>query len=87
MNNDFFGFESLMKSYLENWEISSGKYLTDFIEPVVAKIYLEDYNPHINQSKKYSDATNILGISGERRKGSTLHKQYLKYDVIKNKLS
>jgi len=84
---DFAGFESTIKNFLETWETNSGKYLSDFLEPVVAKIYMEDYNPHMNQSKKYEESTNILGISGKRRKDSTLHKQYLKYEEIKKKFS
>lgn len=84
---DFAGFESTIKNFLETWEANSGKYLSDFLEPVVAKIYMEDYNPHMNQSKKYEEAMKILGISGDRRTDSTLHKQYLKYEEIKKKFS
>ena len=86
-SNDFIGFESTIKNYLDSWEENSGKYLSDFVEPVVAKIYLEDYNPQMNQSKKYEDAMKILGISGDRRTDSTLYKKYLKYKEIKKKYS
>ena len=86
-SNDFSGFEEMMKIYLQKWETENGKYLSDFVEPVVAKIYLEDYGPHLNQSKKYEEASKILGMSGERRADSTLYKQYLKYEEIKKKFS
>jgi DNA-binding NtrC family response regulator len=86
-SSDFIGFESTIKNYLDNWETNSGKYLNDFVEPVVAKIYLEDYNPQMNKSTKYEDASNIIGISGDRRASSTLHQRYLKYKEIKKKYS
>lgn len=85
--NDLKTFEEIIQNFLDAWETNSGKYLSDFLEPVVAKIYMEDYNPHINQSKKYDDAMKILGISGERRNDSKLYNQYLKYKEIKKKFS
>jgi len=85
--NQLHNIETIIKNNLIVWDPEEGKYLSDFVEPVVAKIYLEDFNPQMNKSKKYEDASNIIGISGDRRTNSTLHKQYLKYKEIKKKYS
>ena len=86
-DNHLENIEKIIKNNLSIWDPEEGKYLSDFVEPVVAKIYLEDYNPQMNHSKKYEDAMKIIGISGDRRTSSTLHKQYLKYKEIKKKYS
>jgi transcriptional regulator with PAS, ATPase and Fis domain len=86
-DNHLENIEKIIKNNLSIWDPEEGKYISDFVEPVIAKIYLEDINPQMNQSKKYEDAMSIIGISGDRRTSSTLHKQYLKYKEIKKKYS
>ncbi len=86
-DNHLDNIEKIIMNNLLIWDPEEGKYISDFVEPVIAKIYLEDYNPQMNQSKKYEDAMKILGISGDRRTDSTLYKKYLKYKEIKKKYS
>ncbi len=77
-DSEKFQLQQLLLSLLEQWDVNSGSFLDDFLNPLMVKIYIEDYKPEMNRTTKYDHASRFLGISGLNSKTSTLHKLYLK---------
>jgi hypothetical protein len=77
-DSEKFQLQQLLLSLLEQWDVNSGSFLDDFLNPLMVKIYIEDYKPEMNRTAKYDHASRFLGISGLNSKTSTLHKLYLK---------
>lgn len=75
----FAGLENLLLSYLEKWDGLSGKFLDDFIKPILAKIHKEDLQGTV------ADADKVLGLSASSGKSSPFQKSYDKYVNVKNR--
>lgn len=80
-NKDKLQLEKLLLSRLEQWDPSNGNFVDDFLNPLVAKVYIEDYKSEMKKSDKYKQASKFLGISGLNINTSSLHKFYLKAET------
>ncbi|MFC1553929.1 sigma-54-dependent transcriptional regulator [candidate division KSB1 bacterium] len=70
--------EQLLKEFIKNWDGSKGKLNETILEPILAKIYLNDLG------QKRTDASRILGIDASRGNNSTLLKRLDNYPKIKD---
>jgi len=84
--NDFQNFENLMSSFLSGWETKEGSFTDEFLFPILAKIYIEQYPVGKKQTEKNELAMSIVGMNGESKKGK-LYQEYLKYQKLKSKFS
>lgn len=76
--NKFDRLESILVQMLKDWDYTkNGKFLENWVKPILAKIYLQD----LNQTYNKSDSNKILGIDGDRA-GSKLEQFYEKYKEI-----
>jgi transcriptional regulator with PAS, ATPase and Fis domain len=80
IKNPYVDLESVLKRILQNSENDHSKIVEDIIQPMLAKIYIDDLNGIRKVSSKY------IGIDGTRGEKSTLTKRYQQYQVIKNEL-
>ena len=64
--------EKLLLSLLDQWEPENGKFIPDFINPIIAKLYIESYRPDLSRTEKLKLASKILGVDGSRGNNSTL---------------
>ncbi len=69
--------ESLFRNLIANWNPESGKLIRDYIEPIIAKVYLQDLK--LNKT----DAMKVLGIDGTRGDKSTIDERYKRYSKLK----
>ncbi|MBL1214206.1 MAG: sigma 54-interacting transcriptional regulator [Ignavibacteriae bacterium] len=72
--------ENQLKYFLGKWKDENGRFLKDIIEPIVAKIYLEDLQIPVTRSSKF------LGLTGSQGKDSILYKRLAKYKEAINNL-
>jgi len=77
-HSNFGMLESLLVQYLNEWNPSKGKFMKDFIEPIVAKAYLVDLQGKYTKQ----EASTVLGIACSRGNDSTLIKRFNAYKVI-----
>jgi len=77
-NSEKSQLERLLLSLLEQWDPQNGKYISDFINPMIARVYLDYYRPEMGRSEKQKMASKILGVDGTKVNNSTLLKLYLK---------
>jgi transcriptional regulator with AAA-type ATPase domain len=68
--------EKSLMYFIKMWNSENGKFMDDFIKPILAKIYKEDLNGNIKETDKF------LGISGSSGKNSPFYKAYNKYQSI-----
>lgn len=73
--------ESSLRNVMKKWDPADGKFIRDFVEPIIAKIYVDD----LKLSK--TDATRLIGLDGSRGGASTLDSRYREYDILKKKFS
>lgn len=78
LNSEKIELQKLLLSLLEQWDFQNGKYISDFINPMIARIYLDYYKPEMGRSEKLKMASKILGVDGSKVNNSTLLKLYLK---------
>lgn len=71
--------ESALKILLQRWDPSEGNLSESLVQPILAKIYLEDLNG------KKEDAMKFIGLDGTRGKSSSLIKKSELYTHLKNK--
>lgn|GEM_PF-2244691 len=64
--------EKLLRYYISRWDKNKGKLVRDVIEPIAAKIY-------IDEKFSFSDSSKFLGITGSKGKNSPLHIKYSEY--------
>jgi transcriptional regulator with PAS, ATPase and Fis domain len=77
-NSEKSQLERLLLSLLEQWDPQNGKFISDFINPMIAKLYLDYYKPEKSRAEKQKMASKILGVDGSRVNDSLLLKLYLK---------
>jgi transcriptional regulator with PAS, ATPase and Fis domain len=77
-NSEKSQLEKLLLSLLEQWDPDNGKFITDLINPMIARLYLDYYKPEKSRSEKQKMASKILGVDGSRVNDSLLLKLYLK---------
>jgi len=78
IDNPIEKLESDLKKILKSWNISDGNIVDSLVHPILAKIYVEDFD------WKKEDAMKILGLDGTRGKASNLNKKLEQYPQIKN---
>ena len=77
-------FESLeltLKSFIKNWKEENGKMNKDLIEPILAKLYLDDFKLNKTNSGK------IIGLDGTSGEDGPLMERYRAYTGAKSKFS
>ncbi len=85
---DFERLNELLLLFLNNWSPDKdGKFLDNFVEPIIAKLYLDDFNMHWNKTQKNESASVIVGMDGTQFSKSKLNKAYNKYGEIKKKFN
>jgi len=82
----FNDFENLMLKFLTMWNSDNGNFVDEFLRPLLAKLYTEDYHIGKNQNEKNDLAISIVDMDGKSKRGS-LHKNYIKYGNIKLQFS
>lgn len=78
--NPYIELESALKKILQNSKKDHSKIVEGIIEPILAKIYIED----LNGNKK--DSSKLIGIDGTRGEKSTLTQRYHQYEILKDEL-
>jgi DNA-binding NtrC family response regulator len=69
--------ELLIRKTMIGWNDRDGRFVTDFLEPIVAKVYLDDLR------FARTDASKRIGLDGTRGKDSTLEQRYLRYAKLR----
>lgn len=68
-------FEDCVRPILDSWDHRvNGSFLNNFVEPILAKMYLDEFG----HPKK--DAKAVLGLDGERGDASLLMRAYKRYE-------
>lgn len=67
------GIEKAILNELKKWNKEDGKFVGDYLLPIVAKVFKDDLKRNIKDTDK------TLGISGTTGKKSPFHRAYLKY--------
>ncbi len=75
-----------LKRFLSEWDSTKGPFLDEVIGPILAKLYMDECFKNVSRTKKWEQAMNILGISGNKYYESTLAKSYDKFEEVKSKL-
>ncbi|MGE5457729.1 MAG: sigma-54-dependent transcriptional regulator, partial [Methanococcaceae archaeon] len=78
-NRSFQELEDNLMHFLSDWNPEDGKFIDDFLQPIVAKLYIEDVNGIKKQSGK------ITGMDGTGGNDGMLNKQFRRYALIKEK--
>lgn len=75
--------ESIIEEYLRNWDFQkNGKFREEFINPLLAKVYLENLSDQYNKT----ESNKVLGIDGERS-NSKIEQLLNRYnEVIRDKI-
>ena len=66
-DDEFESFEKLMLKFLSGWNFNTGNYLDNFIKPILAKVYEEDFQPGLSADPRHSNAMKIIGMNAESR--------------------
>lgn len=77
-NSEKSQLERLLLSLLEKWNPENGKFISDFINPMIARLYLDYTSLKVIAAEKQKMASKILGVDGSRVNDSLLLKLYLK---------
>lgn len=83
---DYEKFIEILRQLITDWDGTKGAFLDEIVVPILAKIYMDDTHKHMNKTKKWECAMELLGISGSKYNGSTLAKSYEKFPSVKEKL-
>jgi DNA-binding NtrC family response regulator len=70
--------EKLLLQMLKSWNIDNGKFLDNVLGPVLAKVYIEDFEG------KRKEAGKFIGIDGTRGTDSKLEEYYSAYATLKD---
>lgn len=65
--------------FLKCWNADQGKFMEEFLKPLLAKIYKDDLTGNIKETDKF------LGISGSSGKNSPFYNAYNKYPQIEDR--
>ena len=79
VSNPFLQLESSLQSFIKNWDSNDGKLREELVEPMLAKIFLDE----LKMNK--TDSSKIIGLDGTGGSDSTLMKRYRKYKESKVK--
>jgi len=79
ISNPFLQLESSLQSFIENWDSNDGRMREELVEPMLAKIFLDD----LKMNK--TDSSKIIGLDGTGGSDSTLMMRYRKYKESKVK--
>ena len=76
----------ILRQLLTDWDGTKGSFSDEIIAPILAKIYMDETHMHMNKTKKWEGAMELLGISGGKYNTSSLAKYYEKFPSVKEKL-
>lgn len=79
LKGEFGQLEKLLKYYISKWDKGKGKLIRDVLEPIAAKIYIDEKLP-------VSDSSKFLGLTGSKGENSPLHTKYSEYNEAIKKL-
>ena len=79
VDNKLSQMEIILTHFLKNWKVEKGKFLDDFLSPIVAKLCVDNLKDIVNTR----NASELIGLDWSRGKNSTMIKSYKKYDSIK----
>lgn len=83
---DYEKLVEILRQLLTDWDGTKGSFLDEIIAPILAKIYMDDTHKHMNKTKKWEGAMEVLGISGSKYNTSSLAKTYEKFPSVKENL-
>jgi hypothetical protein len=73
--------EISLTSFIKNWNEGDGKISRDIVEPILAKVYIDDTKLSKTNSGK------IIGIDGTSGDDGPLMERYRAYPAVKEKFS
>jgi len=80
--DEFESFEKLMLKFLSGWDFNTGNYLDNFIKPILAKVYEDDFQPGLGTDPRHSNAMKIIGMNAES-KSKRYFDHYRNYNKLK----
>ena len=72
-----------MLSFLNGWDAKEGDFMEEFLLPILAKIYREDFMQTLKQSERDKISMKIVGMNAEGSR-SKLWKKHEKYKHLKS---
>ena len=79
ISNPYINLEKSLKEVLKRWNPDDGKLVDDLIQPILAKLYIDESDYKKEDSSKY------IGMDRSRGKESTLSRKYEQYKSISEK--